>query len=170
MPKQRVRDLGQQLCFDSCRGITVFHPHIDPVQKDRTAVPLPPESKQQRQGPGGQSGGHIGLKADLPHLQIGSDGEAGQLLGDGLIIMFDGVGDGQPGAVGPKGPALCQKGGESGVPLGKVGRPGVHHPQAEALYLLRPQAEAVPVPILVPVALQIGGFGQGVHRVGHRAP
>ena len=63
-----------------------------------------------------------------------------------------------------------RKGGKPAVPLGKVGRPGVHHPQAEALDLLGPQPLPIPYAVFIPVALQIGGLGQGVHRVGHGAP
>ena len=134
-----VRDVGQQLGLHPGGGVPVLYPHIDPVQEHRAAVPLPPEGEQQRQGPGGQGGGHIGLKADLPHLQIGGDGEVGQLLGEGLVVVLQGVGDEQPRTVGTEGAALGEEGGQLGVTLGEVGRPGVHHPQAEALDLLRPQ-------------------------------
>ena len=133
-------------------------------------MPLPPQGEQQGQRPGGHGGGHIGLEAQRPHLQVGRHGELSQLLGQGVVIVVDGVGDGQSGAVGAEGAALGEKAGEFLVPLGVIGRPGVHHPQAEALDLLRPQALAVPHAVLVLVALQIGGLGQGVHRVGHGAP
>ncbi len=72
--------------------------------------------------------------------------------------------------MGAVGPPFCQKRGQLGVPLGEVGRPGVHHPQAEALDLFRPQAPAVPGTVLVPVALQVRGLSQRVHRVRYRAP
>ena len=94
----------------------------------------------------------------------------GQFLGNFLVVVLNGVGDKQSGAVGAEGAALGEEGGELLVLLGKVGRPGIHHAKAVALDLLRPQALAVPVAILVLVALQIGGLGQGVHRVGHGAP
>ena len=84
--------------------------------------------------------------------------------------MVHGIGDGQTGAVGTEGAALGEEGGKPAVPLGKVGRPGIHHPQAEALDLLGPQAPAIPHAVFIPVALQIGGLGQGIHRVGHSAP
>ena len=84
--------------------------------------------------------------------------------------MFNRIGDGQAGAVGTEGAALGEEGGKPAVPLGKVGRPGVHHPQAEALDLLGPQPLPIPYAVFIPVALQIGGLGQGVHRVGHGAP
>ena len=122
-------------------------------------MPLPPQGEQQGQRPGGHGGGHIGLEAQRPHLQVGRHGELSQLLGQGVVIVVDGVGDGQSGAVGAEGAALGEEASEFLVPLGVIGRPGVHHPQAEALDLLGPQTLAVPSAVLVLVALQIGGLG-----------
>ena len=79
MAEQGVRDTGQQLGLHPGRGIAVLDPHKDPVQEDGAAVPRPPQGKQDGQGSGGQRRGYIGLKADLPHDQIGGDRPVGQL-------------------------------------------------------------------------------------------
>ena len=69
-------------------------------------MPLSPQGEQDGQGAGGEGGGHVGLEADLPHDQVGGDRLVGEFLGDLLIIMFNGVGDKQPGAVGAEGAAF----------------------------------------------------------------
>ena len=119
MAEQGVRDTGQQLGLHPGRGIAVLDPHKDPVQEDGAAVPRPPQGKQDGQGSGGQRRGYIGLKADLPHDQIGGDRPVGQLPGDLLVVVVDGVGDEQSRAVGAERAPLRQEGGQPGSRFAK---------------------------------------------------
>ncbi len=107
-------------------------------------MPAPPQRQQQLHGAGGDGGGHIGLESQLPDPQIGGDHQVRQLPGQAVVIVGEGVGDHQPLAVGAIAAAVGEKAAEPGILPGKVGRPGVHDPQAEALDLFRPKAHARP--------------------------
>ena len=79
--------------------------------------------------------------------------------------MGEGIRDHQPRAVGAEAAAVRQEAAEPGVLLCEIGRPCVHHAQAEALDLLGPEALPVPTAVRTPVGGQISRLAQGVHRV-----
>ena len=132
-------------------------------------MPPPPQAQQQTQRPRRQGRGHKGLKAHSPHLQVGVGGQLRQLPGEGIVIVCDGVGDDQILPVGAEAASVCEKIRKSLVLFCVVGRPGVHHPQAEAPDLVREQSLTVQDARLVPVALQQHRPAQGIHRVADHA-
>ena len=123
-------------------------------------VPLPPQQGQQAQRTGAEGRGHVGLEAQLPHLQIGVGHPLCQFTGEGVVIAADGVGQHQILPVGAEGAALREVGGEAGILAGEVQRSCVHDAQAEAPHLTGPQARAVR-----PAARSQHRAAQGVHRI-----
>ena len=121
-------------------------------------MPLSPQQGQQAQRAGGQGRGHIGLVAQLTHLQIGVGHLLRQLTGEGIVIVRNGVGQHQVLAVGAEGAALGEVGREAGVPPGVVQGAGVHNAQAEAPDLDRGQA-----------AFTQDSAAEGVHRIADHA-
>ena len=130
-------------------------------------MPLPPEQQQKLHGAGGHRRGHEGLEAQLPDTKVGGEDLRRQGLGEGVIVVGDGVGQDQALAVGTEAAALRQEGGVAGVPLREVRRPGVHHAEAQAPDLLGEEALVVQVSGLVPVGGQVRRPAEGVHRVAH---
>ena len=108
--KQGIGDVGQQLGLHAGGGVAVLAAHENAVQEDGAAVPLAPQGEQDGQGAGGQGGSHVGLEANFPHDQVGGDRLVGQFLGNFLVVVLDGVGDKQAGAVGAEGAALGEEG------------------------------------------------------------
>ena len=56
-------------------------------------MPVSPEGQQQLHGAGGHGGGHIGLEAQLPDTEVGGLDKLRQLPGEGVVIVFNGVGN-----------------------------------------------------------------------------
>ena len=121
-------------------------------------MPLPPQQGQQAQRTGGQGRGHIGLVAQLTHLQIGVGHLLRQLTGEGVVVVRNGVGQHQVLAVGAEGAALGKVGREARVPPGVVQGAGVHNAQTEPPDLGRGQA-----------AFTQDGTAEWVHRIADHA-
>ena len=132
-------------------------------------MPLPPQAQQQAQRPRRQGRSHKGLKAHSPHLKVCMGGQIRQLPGEGIVIVRNGVGDDQVLSMGAEAAAVREVLRKTGIPFSIVGRPSVHHPQAEALHLVGKQASAIQDSIFIPVALQQHRPAQGIHRIADHA-
>jgi hypothetical protein len=115
----------------------------------------------------GQGRGHVGLVAELAHLEIGRDGEPRQLARARVVVARDGVRDHKLLAVRAERAALGQKLREGGVFLGVVDGPRVHDAEAEALHLLGQQTATVERARFVLVRGKKRRLRQRVDRVGH---
>ena len=140
---------------------------VDAVQGNCPKVVLSPQKLEKGNGGRGQAGGTVGLKAQVPHPEVGPPGQLRQAEGKGLVIFIPPmIGHHQSLSVGTIDPAL---GKVNPFFLRKVGCPGGHDPQAEALDLLGKQAVKVVGSVQSLVAAEEGRPGQQIHRVGDLA-
>ena len=164
---QELGRQGEGLRLGAQGGQAAAAAEEDVPQGQGGAVPLPPEQQQKLHGAGGHRRGHEGLEAQLPDAEVGGEDLRRQGLGEGVVVVDNGVGQDQALAVGAEAAAFRQEGGVAGVALGKVRRPGVHHAETQAPDLLGEEALMIQVSGLIPVGGKVRRPAEGVHRVAH---
>lgn len=88
------------------------------------------------------AGAHERLEAELAHAQIGFEGERGEFPRQGVVVVFDGIGDDELLAVTAEATAFSEKLRKASVAARIIGSARIHHAESVALHLA---PAAVPV-------------------------
>ena len=112
---------------------------------------------------------HERLEAELAHAQIGFEGERGEFPRQGVVVVFDGIGDNELLAVTAEATAFSEKLRKASVAARIIGSARIHHAESVALHLLRQQSLSVENAGVVEIAGAPGRFGERIDRIRNLA-